>query len=425
MILEKYCKINVKVLTIEHALILDAKDRSNFLYPDDKGNIYFKEGDPVFLSCAQEETNYFNLLPGKSYQTFFCVCGLTFSNGYKLFEFNELTCNNYPKHSLRPLNYDSHHQTFEVGFQTRPDDFLTLYELKYWKDRKMGEYARYTVSKSLLGGQNTNVKVSLPPDICCRVIPSILQALHEDAQIDSFKELMPYQSHEPEKSYFKKDGCHIFGRDRLASRDANVYSAAALATYHYTNIMPLFKCITSANWLKIDRHINEMATTLKKDLTVYSGVYKTLVLYDQIARLNKDVYLSVSPWTSGGNKMSFPIPLYFYKMVVDIMGEIGVVYVTVNNLFITDQTVTSYHICKNPIFEMRGVKMPSGWKPKDYTAGYSYMCTVDDFQTFNNIVFDMSLKDQLLYIEQKDEKYGIIKNELKKLGTDHAIRFLL
>ncbi|OXU30352.1 hypothetical protein TSAR_015881 [Trichomalopsis sarcophagae] len=361
---DKFCVINFKVLKIEHALIIDPKDHSKFLYPDDKGNIYFKEGDPVFLSCAQEESNCFNRLPKQSSQTFIC----------RLFDFNELACNSHPKHSLKLVKDDSHYQKFE--------------ELKYWKDRRLAEYAKYTVSKSLLAGQSTNVKIPLPPGVCCRVIPSILQALNEDAQIESFKELLPYQSYESEKGYFR-----IFGRDRLASRDANVYSAAALATYHFTNIIPLFKCIISNNWPKIDEHINEMAITLKKG--------------------------------SDG--------------VVDRSERKGVVYVTVNDIFMDDRSAASYHICKNPIFKMSGVKMPRGWQPKKYYAGYSYMCTYiprgDDEQTEIESFTPAEEKTTPAKkrtttvshttteeITTTTEKYWVIRDELR-LRNDYNSRF--
>lgn len=179
-----------------------------------------------------------------------------------------------------------------------------------------------------------------------------------------------------------------------------VYASTGSATFVYLNTAPQWRPINEGNWARIEDHVVEMAKVLSKDLIIYTGVYDRLTLKDTgDGNRTKMMFLHAAD----NSEKSIGIPLYFWKIVYEAESKRGVVYVTVNNIFI--ENVDDYHLCEKPMFTKDGVRMPKQWKPKNVAKGYSYMCEVPDFMrniadiTFHG--FSPAVVMDLLYLVKK------------------------
>ncbi|OXU31855.1 hypothetical protein TSAR_002406 [Trichomalopsis sarcophagae] len=191
----------------------------------------------------------------------------------------------------------------------------------------------------------------------------IIKALDQDAQFRSFK-VVQYRI---EDSY----PCNLLEPAYLVSPHLMVYTAAAVAAYDYLNIVPFWKC------------------------NVSHGLFSKLLI-DTVSKRKVDMYLSAKSISDLIEK-KFPVHTYAFKAVIDRVGRSGVVFVTVNDIHLKLDNFVYY--CENPMTEMKGARMPYHWKLKHTGYGFSYMCSVADFQRSTNIYFHEDIyEDRLLYI---------------------------
>ena len=387
-------------MKLNHALIIDPDDHSKFLYPDEDGNIHFNRGDPVFLSCGTNG-NTFKLIPNVAYQTFYCLCEKTFHIVFEHYDFNDLNCQYYTESTIKPNGEVFGINKYQIGIQVdkSQEGFVNLIDLYYENELKVTTYVKSEVSKFIAGGQDTNVPVPYYPKSCC--FPkqlTWLEYVDELVQATSFAVQLPSQyPYTLADNYLRPNTDFVFIYTSLTPRQSMVYSAAAIATYTKLNMEPQWKNVNH-NWRCIENHVNEMAKVLKKNLVVYTGVYDGLRLADKAGRRLQDMHLYAYKEREIRRK-KVPIPLYFFKMVIDFTTNSGVVFVTVNNPYV--EPGSEHQICSDAHTSMQGVAMPANWQPTNPVLGYSYMCKVDDFQEKVTIFFEdieQTKIDKLLFI---------------------------
>lgn len=397
----------MRLLKLEHSLIVDPLDHTKFLYPDDNGDIVFDEGAKVFLSCASH--NKFESHPDMA-AIFTCVSQEIFEADGKNFSFYDLSCQQIPVYSLvdgklvgidRVSSKLTIHR-FEIGFYTDTErKFLSILDVYYSDDTHSTIYVKSKVPKSIAGSQYLDPKPKrFDQKYCCDPrIEDMDHVYKHKIQEKSFAtQLLNHPMRKPDNNYLRTNpgSKFLFHRSQLASKYSFVYGVAATTAFTYLNVAPQWLIIKQGNWIVIETHINEMVRRLKRNVTVITGVHDRLKLNDTVDKVDKEMFL----YNGLDAGSVFPIPLYFFKLVIDPEHKEGVVFVVVNNPYIIPGP--EYHTCEKPIFWSEQIMMPNEWHPKNVTLGYSYMCTVSDFLNKTGYVLakeeSASSISKLLYI---------------------------
>lgn len=426
------CQINVKLMpNLEHSLIIKPANHTEFMEPDENGDIFFKYGESVFLSCAKG--NQFKRFPFMA-ANFMCHRESTFEYELSFYDFySDLDCQETPKYDIidRELTYSDYedarnglemltfyHEYYIGFFVDNADSFLNVLQVYVDDGARTTSYVKSRISKFLAGGQNISLEPRKFNTTFCG--SNEMDNIYEyTSQESSFTVQLHGQ-----KNYLQPKSGYVFNRGQLTAKSSLVYSAAATTTYTYLNVAPQWANIKDGNWAKIETHVNEIAKVLKKDLTVITGGFGVLQLNDT-ADEKQYMRLDAKSRGSMASVPKFPIPLFSFKIAIEPEKQEGVVFVTVNNPYITNGT--EYEICTYPLIKVPGVKMPVGWEPGKADKGYSYMCTVGDFfeQTKYALADDnQDIKEvcDLLYIPEPDLESESVKVQM--LSTTTAPKYV-
>lgn len=103
-------------------------------------------------------------------------------------------------------------------------------------------------------------------------------------------------------------------------------------------------------------------------LDVFTGTHGVLKLNDTDG-VAQEIYLDVE------NGM-IPVPKIFYKILINVERNAGVVLIGVNNPHASlPEILRDYVVCKDASDDIKYIK----WRSKDIRRGYSYACEVNDF----------------------------------------------
>lgn len=171
------------------------------------------------------------------------------------------------------------------------------------------------------------------------------------------------------ESYFGPDQTYITTKDYIARGhlvpDAdNIMGYSQLATYYYANVAPEYQTVNAGNWLRVEELARSMASSYGDDLESYNGYLGILQLPNSNGDLI-DIYLD--------DEGQFPVPKYFFKVLLHKPTDEGIVFLSVNNPFETDGA--AMEICEN-------VCSATNWTHinfPDTTKGYTFCCRVEDF----------------------------------------------
>jgi len=104
---------------------------------------------------------------------------------------------------------------------------------------------------------------------------------------------------------------------------------------------------------------------------VYTGTYGVATL-PNVNGIATELYLYVD----SNNNKAIPVPKFYWKAVYDPKRQAGVVFVGINNPYISDPQ-GDYLICTDGCSQISWVE----WDQKNIEKGYSYCCEVFDFRS--------------------------------------------
>lgn len=103
-------------------------------------------------------------------------------------------------------------------------------------------------------------------------------------------------------------------------------------------------------------------------LDVYTGTHGILKLNDTDG-VQREVYLDVE-------NRKVPVPMIFYKMLINQADASGIVLIGVNNPHASIEEINrDYIFCDDISDEIKFIK----WRPREIRRGFSYACEVQDF----------------------------------------------
>jgi hypothetical protein len=164
---------------------------------------------------------------------------------------------------------------------------------------------------------------------------------------------------------------YYLSRGHLSAMADFVYGSQQSATFHFVNVSPQWQTFNGGNWERLESSVRAYAIKTKLDLIVYTGTYGVATL-PNVNGTETELYLYVD----SNNNKRIPVPKLFWKAVYDPKSQAGVVFVGINNPYISDPKA-DYLICTDVCPEISWVN----WDQQNITAGYSYCCEVGDFNS--------------------------------------------
>jgi len=171
--------------------------------------------------------------------------------------------------------------------------------------------------------------------------------------------------------YIHATSDYFLSRGHLSAKADYVYGSQHRATFHFVNVSPQWQTFNGGNWEALESSVRAYADKKKLDLVVYTGTYGVATL-PNVNGIETELYLYVD----SNNNKAFPLPKFYWKAVYDPKRQAGVVFVGINNPYVSDPQ-GDYLICTDVCSKISWVT----WDQKNFEKGYSYCCEVDDIRS--------------------------------------------
>lgn len=140
------------------------------------------------------------------------------------------------------------------------------------------------------------------------------------------------------------------------------------ATFLFINTGPQWQTFNARNWFAVEMSTRQLAADRGITLDTYTGTYGVTHLWNENA-IRRQIFLS---WPSA----QIPVPMLYYKIIVNTAAQSGVVLIGVNNVHLTLADIQRDYIICNDISDRINY---INWIKTDIVRGYSYACEVNDF----------------------------------------------
>lgn len=159
-------------------------------------------------------------------------------------------------------------------------------------------------------------------------------------------------------------GSGAFVPSKLIPKEYLYYKKQQDATDFYETTVPVWKAVESGNWKRVSEVARQMASqSAFENVDIWTGAYLQLYLPNE---KNKTTYVSLPQ----GIKPS----QFLFKVVYNQVANSGMVFVTVNNPYLTQADERNV-ICKeNSICKTFYPEFAN------FAAGYTYCCNLVDFK---------------------------------------------
>lgn len=110
----------------------------------------------------------------------------------------------------------------------------------------------------------------------------------------------------------------------------------------------------------------------KLNADLYTGTYGVMV-YPDVHKKEQEIFLALNEKTG---QRQIPAPRFYYKVLIADEIQAGIVFIGVNNPYLTLNMIKSkYILCPDVSAQVGYID----WQPKNITIGYSYACSINEF----------------------------------------------
>ncbi|CRK94950.1 CLUMA_CG008438, isoform A [Clunio marinus] len=160
----------------------------------------------------------------------------------------------------------------------------------------------------------------------------------------------------------------FLARGHLAAMSDFITPNEQRSTFYFTNTAPQFQTFNGLNWVNVEVSSNHLAGNRNITLETYTGTFGIGQLRDAL-NTPRQIFL-------GWPQRQIPMPMLFYKILINRAGNSGVVLLGVNNPHLTlTEILRDYVICSDVADMITWVT----WQRTNLHRGYGYACTVNDF----------------------------------------------
>lgn len=298
-----------------------------------------------------------------------CSSGTRFFLNGIFYNFNEFTCRNWPTSvaqrritTTRCFNQSS---IIDVGFQVK-NRFLTVFSACHNPRSEQNYYTEYRLTPTS-DGQERNVirpgwrQGDFYPG---KNVDDLHTRNQQRATIDVI-----LSSSTQAKRFVEEANSEVFlARGHLAAMSDFISANEQRSTFFFINTAPQWQTFNNGNWLAIEMSTRRLASDRNIFLDVYTGTTGITQLPDDFGR-HHEIFLD-------STNRQIPVPMLFYKILVNRADQSGIVFIGVNNPHLTiDEIRRDYVICSDVSSRISYIN----WRPDELRRGYTYACDVNDF----------------------------------------------
>jgi hypothetical protein len=348
-----------------------SKDGHGFYLPAGaNGMVTVATGQTMLLACPGNNNGFSNTNIGLTTALANCHSGTTFFVNSVSYNFSNFACRSYPFHIARYSGstcYDRTKRHIEVGFEVE-SDFYKLMDICFDEGLYTTLYVKATVVSGIAGFQRGFPRPNFIQGNFFSGM-SVNTLYTQNTQLATISSLLGLRQHVIQ--FINATSNYFLARGHLSAKADFVYGSQQRATFHFVNVSPQWQTFNGGNWEALESSVRAYADKKKLDLVVYTGTYGVVTL-PNVNGIETELYLYVD----SNNNKAIPVPKLFWKAVYDPKSQAGVVFVGINNPYVSDPQ-GDYLICTDVCSKFFWVH----WDQKNTEKGYSYCCEVYDFRS--------------------------------------------
>jgi hypothetical protein len=361
------------------------KDGYGFYLPEGAdGVVTIATGQSVLLACPGVNNGFNNTNLGKKPAVATCDSDTTFFVNSVSYDLSNFACKSYPFHTARYSGrscYDGTKRHIEIGFEVE-SQFYRLMDVCFDDVLYATLYVKATIVSGIAGYQQGFPR---PSFIQGNFYPgmSVNTLYTKNTQRETISTLLG--STQLGDQYIDGKSDFFLAKGHLSAKADFVYGSQQRATFHFVNISPQWQTFNGGNWEALESSVRDYADSKKRDLEVYTGTYGVATL-PNVNGVETELYLYVD----SNNNKGIPVPKLFWKAVYDPRSQAGVVFVGINNPYVS-KPQTDDLICSDVCSKISWLR----WNQKNKKKGYSYCCEVDDFRSTVKILPEFRVRGLL------------------------------
>ncbi|XP_017841252.1 uncharacterized protein LOC108598987 [Drosophila busckii] len=296
-----------------------------------------------------------------------CVSGTTFKIDGSNYEFKELTCKSWPGFvALKTGAICNGGIVIRVGFKISESRFAEQMQICFNEQEEVTRYTRHQLfpgsnyyqtgvdritfqTAGFFGGKNVDKLYTQATQ---------LETINKDLGGNAGQ-------------YFDSASNVYLARGHLGAKADFDYAPEQRATFLFINAGPQWQVFNAGNWARVEDGLRSWVSKNKMNVNCYTGVYGVTTLPNKDGR-ETPLYLA----RDANNNGLIPVPMLYFRVVIEPSTHRGIVFVGVNNPHLTEAQIRKdYIICNDVSDQVNYIN----WKKTDIRAGWSYACEVADF----------------------------------------------
>ncbi|KAG5676221.1 hypothetical protein PVAND_006070 [Polypedilum vanderplanki] len=335
-----------------------------FFHPSDRrGLIELNVNQQIELFCVQFNSpiNVSGLITAE------CFEGTTFRFNGILYDFRDFSCSNWPVSIAVRTTQRCYNNAIivNVGFQVN-ERFLRVYTSCHNTVLETNHYTHYQLTPRSDSNQRS---VTRPSWRQLDFFPGKnVDNLHTRVtQRETIARIL--ESPSCADLLIEQPNSEIFlARGHMAAMTDFILANEQRSTFLFINTSPQWQTFNARNWYAIELSTRRLAADRNITLDTYTGTFGvTHLSCENGAR--RQIFLDYPA-------LQIPVPMLYYKIIVNQANHSGIVFIGVNNVHLTLADIQrDYIVCNDVSDRITYVN----WVKNDIVRGYSYACEVNDF----------------------------------------------
>lgn len=342
---------------------------SNWFHPTDRrGILEFTANQEIELFC----TGSFATPSGVSGSSIRLACsgGTRFRFNGIFHNFNEFTCRTWPTFvaqrragTQRCFNQAT---IVDVGFQVSGNRFLRSFTSCHDPRTEENYFTEYQLTPATDGGERSVERPSWSQGdfFPGKNVDSLHTRNNQRATIATIVGSTALAAR-----YIEASPSDVFlARGHMAAMTDFMTANEQRSTFLFINTAPQWQTFNSMNWVSVEISSRRLAADRNIRLDTWTGTFGITQLRD-VNNVNRQIFLDFP-------RRQIPVPMVYYKILVNRAANSGVVLLGVNNPHLTlNEILANYVICNDVSSRINYVS----WQRTNLLRGYGYACEVNDF----------------------------------------------
>lgn len=339
-----------------------------FFHPSDRRGIFqLTVNQEIELFC----TTGFTVPGGLVYNSIVIACfsDTVFTYNGIFYNINEFACRAWPTSvaQRRATTAQCFNQStiVDVGFQVN-NRFLKVFSACHNEYLEQNYYTEYELTPSSDGSQSSVTRPGwrqgdFYPGKNVDNLHTRVNQRNTIAEIINSPELADVYVEAPNSIVF-------LARGHMAAMTDFISANEQRSTFFFINTAPQWQTFNSMNWYVVELNTRRLAADRNIFLEVYTGTFGITQLRDEFG-VRHEIFLDFP-------NLQIPVPMLYYKIIVNRANRAGAVFIGVNNPHLTISDIErDYIICTDVSDQIDYMT----WQREDLRRGFSYACEVNEF----------------------------------------------